>query len=99
MTTDKKRLAETIKYNARVLSAVEDATAFRIAYKTPNGWKRLIVPFNAEVILREAAAEIVEERLDTLVPLAAEIVINKALDKLVDDLAVDDVEVILRGVC
>ena len=99
MTIDKKKLAEAIKYNARVLSAVEDATAFRVAYKTANGWKRLIVPPIAEVILREAAVEIVKERLDTLVPLAAEIVINKALDKLVDDLAVDDIEVILRGVC
>lgn len=71
-----------IKRNTRVLEELENATAFRVAYKTKDGWKRLVVPTTSVACLRSGAITVVENRLKALLPAA----VDAALESLVDEL-------------
>ncbi len=83
--TTKKTVAE-IKRNTAIIADLGDAKAFRVAYKTADGWKRLRLPSFASDSLRRASINLVEARLEKLVPAVVAAVVDKAIAELVGNL-------------
>jgi hypothetical protein len=78
-------LKAEIKRNTGVLEDIEGASDVRIAYKTADGWKRLLAPALVET-LRTYAVMTIGERLATLVPPTLDLVIDKVLTELAAEL-------------
>ncbi len=83
--TTKKTVAE-IKRNTAIIADLGNAKAIRVAYKTEDGWKRLRIPAFAAESLRQASINLVEARLEKLVPIVVAAVVDKAIAELVGDL-------------
>lgn len=78
------KTVDAIKRNTRLLGEIEEATDFRIAYKTKDGWKRLRLPDGVARTTQIAAGRIVSARLDKLVPAAVDVATDAAMKTLVD---------------
>jgi hypothetical protein len=73
-----------IKRNTRLLGEIEEASDFRIAYKTKDGWKRLRLPADVVKGVQVGAGRVVSSRLDKLVPSAVERATDAAMKTLVE---------------
>lgn len=80
MTLEKCTAA--INRNIGVLKDLEASPTVRVAYKTADGWKRLLIPKTCVPALRAGAVATVQKRLDALTADAVVLAIDQALAQM-----------------